>query len=404
MKCAVLSGSVSLFTEHLRLIPSLKSDRSETRGLVPSGQRFNMGDWFVRKATREVLDPEEIYRIHPKASDADFKTINRLCDVCLIKGGNYIQRGLAEKHLPLDVLKRIDIPIVYIGAGLQAKMGSMEPDLTTEDIEVLRRIHRSCVSCMVRGESTASYLESLGIYNFDIVGCPTLFLSRQPTLRVRPPSFEHVGWTFRHRLYSDVNVLLNQMKAMAALKEKAGVLTVLLQGEETALQAWYAYHTWNVRERWLDEKLKGTHIVRTVRQPIDERDILRHISKDYPFLTNAEEILSAGDRFFFSFDPADYEQMVQSCSFVAGCRLHGNLISAALGTPVFYYLYDERVMEMVKLLGLPYRRLSEDNLEIRTEDLDYTTFEDNYVALYKQYEDFFEKNSIRHTLAPSSGS
>lgn len=397
MRIALLQGPLGLETEHHRTIPASREDLAGHRFVTGHA---NIGDWFVTRVTCETLDAEVATTIAPDAPDAAFDVINRDCDLMILKGGNFLSPGWVDRYLPLSLLKKIKIPIVYIGAGIQTPTGSDTVDFTKGDQASLKYIHASSKSCMVRGASTAEALARIGIDNVRVLGCPTIFWSRRPTIHVRRPRLEEVGWTFRNTLYSAADAGRRaQFAALEQLRLRSRNLTVLLQGEEVALQAYHLYDRYGTRYQLMDEtnpelKLRHTRRVALERQPLTA--LVRSRLGDAASAEQAEWIARHS---FFSVDVAAYVAMAERLDFVAGCRLHGNMVALSHGTPAFFFIYDERVREMADLIAAPHKVLSENDIFIPVDDLDYGPFERRYAELYAGYKAFLDENGIRHRLA-----
>jgi hypothetical protein len=395
MRVAFLQNSLELDSEAVRLTPVSRIHRGTD--LHQTGQPPNLGDWLIIQTTMEVLEAEAVYTLHPDHTSADIDLINAECDLLLLKGGNFVHRGWLEANLPLDLLKRFRIPIVYMGSGIQMPLDSEDAALTPGDVAVLRYIHDSTTSCMVRGHFTAEQLARHGITNVRVAGCPSLFASRRPTIEVRRPHLDRVAWTFRHGLFAEGSELMKaQLEALRRLRDKASHTVVLLQGEEIHLQRLYGFSHW--RATTVNRRILIGNVTVSETVPVSGRELIEAYLAEYRRFCDDEMLSWLPRNMFFSFDLEDYRVLARDLGLVAGCRLHGNLLALSQGIPVVYFLYDRRVSELTELMRVPALRLDWGELDIDPDALDYRPFEARYAVLFEQYRTFLDENGIRHRL------
>ncbi len=396
MRIATLYGPLMLNNDHRRLVTASWEDRFNSQFISSAA---NIGDWFVTKVTRDHLRCDSYYMIYPDAPDSDWQILNEECDVLVLKGGNFIFSGWIEKYLPLRVLKKVKIPIVYIGAGLQAPRGVTALDLTDGDVASLKFIHDSCRSCMVRGDSTAEALKTLGINNVRVIGCPTLFWSRKPEIRVKVPNLERVGWTMRNTLYTNnPEISAAQFSAISRLRDRARILTVMLQGEEISLERFFMADRYQAYTVFKDEPSASRRLIRSETSETNLPQLREAVIKQYREVASVEVLDWIMRHSFYSLDVGDYIRLAKDLDFVAGCRLHGNIVALSHGTPAYFFLYDERTREIVDLFNIPSRVLDPANLDIDLGILDYRPFERRYRELFSEYKAFLEENGIAHRL------
>ena len=353
---------------------------------------YNVGDQFVSLAIAKHLRFEEFYSIDPGASKADFEVINRECDVFVIRGSNFIYPGFFAKYFTPGLLRKIKIPIVYIGAGIQFKLGE-RPSLLPADYESLRYIHGSCVSCSVRGPIAAELLSQGGISNVRVTGCPTIIWSGRPEIKVRQPSWDNVGWTMTE-MHSPLKE--RQFDFMEVVRCQSGLFTVFAQGGEVVLQEHILCRDGHVTEGRIDEALSPTlrKSIRVVKSPSQlASSVAYHYSDAAPGLR--ESLLK---RSFFSNSVADYLNSLGKLSFVCGTRLHGNVMALCQGVPTLFVLHDERLVEMTQLMRVPSVSICSEKARIDIAQYDWQPFESAYREIYATFVRFFEENGLAHNL------
>jgi hypothetical protein len=388
------------FTGHLLLDghgPDVRTSH-ERRDIHPyfGTWPYNIGDHFVSLAIAKALRFDEFYTINPSAPAAEFDVINSECDFFIIRGSNFVYPGFFAKCFSVGLLRKIKIPIIYIGAGLQFKLGE-RPHLLPEDYESLRYIHGSCASCSVRGPLTAELLNDGGIQNVRVTGCPTIIWSGRPTIRVRKPSWADVGWTL---MDMKAQLAERQFALMEQVRSRSGSFTAFPQGGEVVLQEYILCRDGHVCDARNEEIVSRTlqRFTRTTKSLSKLADTVRYY---YRHATpEIREVLL--ERAFFSNRVSDYLTRLRSLSFVCGTRLHGNIMALCQGTPTLFAVHDERLRDMTELLQAPTVDLSQEEEVIEIAACNWTPFEAAYRRIYASFLAFFEENGLSHQLTESA--
>jgi hypothetical protein len=397
MRIASLTGALELGGDYWRWVQASRLNRAEP-WFANGGQPDNIGDWFVTQIVDRLVDFEDILLVPRDAGPVQWDVVNETCDAILLKGGNYLYPGFMRDQIGLDAVRRARIPIVVMGAGIQ-EVGAGGVPFTPEDVEILRIIHDSAESSSVRGHLSAEVLASIGIDNATVTGCPTLFWERRPELVVRRPSTDSAGYTFRTWLYSDDDdPYLAQFRALELLRRASDEVTVVLQGEEEALQRLHITRRWGGshagRLRW-DEDAQMHRVLRT---PLEPEPLLARVHEQFDRLAGPDTVDWLTDHTFFSWDVADYLDLYRSLGLVMGCRLHSNLLSLAQGTPAFYLTYDDRTREVVDLLSIPHREVRDVTDDLDPFGADWSPFERAYRRQYAEMVRFLDMNGLPHRL------
>lgn len=398
MKVANLIGPLLYNSEIHRFVYPCRYDLPPK--YAPNQMPHNQGDWFVTRAMTDIIDAEEVYNIYPNASQKEFDIINNECDILILKGGNFLSGDWIHKEIGLETLKKIKLPIVYVGAGLQAPIGG-KVTFIKEEIECLKYIHDNCHSSSVRGNSTAEALNEIGIKNVEVIGCPTLYWGLKRNLKIKKATIENVAWTMRDYLFSQgVEMHAKQFQLMNFVRNFSDNFQVMLQGEEVELQEYFQYKKWGTK--YHTEKIifpGNSGIYKTQKKYLSEDEIKNSIYKKYGNLIEKTFLNWIMNHTFFSYDTADYIDFFKSLTLAIGCRLHGNLVSLAHGTPAYYVTYDERTEEMVRLFNIP--GISINNFNYDPQQIlnsDWTKFENKYKEYYDIFLKFLENNNIKNNL------
>src|SRR5262245_4416564 len=118
MKIASIHGPLGIGMDYLRYLQASKMDQA-LPPLLDRHAPHNIGDWFVTKIADRILEYDELILVYKNATDQEWDYVNSTCDVLVLKGGNYIQPNWLSREIGLNVFKKIKIPIVMFGAGLQ---------------------------------------------------------------------------------------------------------------------------------------------------------------------------------------------------------------------------------------------------------------------------------------------
>jgi Polysaccharide pyruvyl transferase len=401
MKIASIQGPLELGLDYARYVQASKMDQA-TPPLLDLRYPHNIGDWFVTKIVDRLLDYDELILIKKDATSKEWDYINSECDAVILKGGNYIQPNWLASQFGLDVFKKIKIPIIMFGAGLQASF-TEEIAFEMEEMEILKYIHDSCACSSVRGNSTAEALEKIGIKNVVVTGCPTIFWSRKPRLTVRMPQDHSAGFSFRQSLYSeDAAVYMAQFRAIETVREQFGFVKVILQGEEVFLQHYLEARQWDAEFKGRIAQVPGLNLQKLERTRLDLGHLRTEIHKCFDKFSRPVFIDWLMNNTFFSYDILEYIREYKSKGMVIGCRLHSNLLSLANETPAFYLTYDQRTQEVVDLFDIPGCRLTDFNDEIDLFNQDWGPFEKKYQFYYQEMRRFLELNNLKHTLSDSN--
>jgi hypothetical protein len=393
MRLASLRGALYLDGENQRTVPVCREDLNPT---YTTGKPHNMGDWFVTRSTSEIVNAEEIYTFYPTASEREFDFINQECQALILKGGNFLNGSWLSTNITYETLKKIRIPIIYIGAGLQAPIDG-KVTFSEEEIKCLKYIHDSSTSCGVRGESTKEALAEIGIDNARVIACPTLYWRCQPTLKIAKPSLDRVAWTMRDVLLNESREMqVKQFELMRSLRDYCREFTIALQGEEVPLQDYYIFDRYGARVRTIRENIDNFPKVSISHKVKLDRDtLIDKIQHKYGKFIDSSFLYWIAHHSFFSYDPAAYLDFYRSLSFIIGCRLHGNLVSLSQGIPAYFLTYDERTQEMANLLSIPSCKIRDFQFDPNIlADISWEAFEAKYAYYYQEFKQFFTENNI----------
>jgi hypothetical protein len=343
----------------------------------------NIGDAFVFDSSLKLLNFAELDVLDIRqVNEADIDRCNAEYDYCFLRGSNYIHSEMDWENA-VGVLSKVKIPVLAFGIGAQAP--SKGPLVLSEaTTRVMRLIADRCVTMGVRGEYTADVLWSLGIKNTRVIGCPTLFRSNRPDLRIDLPPLEqvrNVGFSLRREVSWDYapDIAVYQSVQRSTILELARrfSLEIAAQGE-------------------VEEK----KIVLGLPEQREEA-FAELMAQDW--LQGEADPLAAlyRDHLFYSDVVADYDALVRRKDLVLGYRLHGNLMALANGVPSVYFTYDSRTAEFVDTFRIPSFDVYSGK-PFRLEDYWdqglFERFNRTYYHRYREMRAFLDENHIDHKM------
>jgi polysaccharide pyruvyl transferase WcaK-like protein len=256
--------------------------------------------------------------------------------------------------IPVDELKKINIPVVPMGVGTTRHEGE-DDDFTADSVKLLAQIHSQCHESSARDPRTYEVLRKAGCSNVRMTGCPTLYRSLKPRWTLNRKDSREVVVTVRKRQDSNIKLILqelakNRYEPVIAAQKKQDLYTA---------------------------------------------------RKRFPWL-------KPGPRSLYEFNIEPYQALVDNAYGSIGWRLHGNMFHLAHGNPAVFFANCSRVKSFCEAFDLPYvyaedgTRLSRSVLVESVEHLlaadIYEKFPGNYARYYAEMAKFLDNNGIAHKL------
>ena len=306
--------------------------------------------------------------------------------------------------------------MIFISLGVQFELDET-PHLTEDDVTSLKIIHERCASSQVRGDISADLLGKYGIHNTRVLGCPSILWSLQPTLKIKPPSYQSVGWTLTEMGGDRGPLQEAQLRFMDGVAAQASRFIPIAQGGEYVLQEYLTVRDGLSLGERTDTVLRvqpdgsiednpRSDYYSVKSQPDLMRCNLRRRSLDdlrdnvtWYYRDCSEKVISSlVEESFFATEVASYMYNARQLSLMTGTRLHGNIMALSQGVPTFYAYHDLRVKEMADLFGVPRCDMRDRPDGIDIDAYDWTAFEKRYEDLYDGFKAFFEENGLAHSL------
>jgi hypothetical protein len=343
---------------------------------------YNIGDLYVYDSSLRILEHGTVEALDINTvSDEQIEHYNSNFDYCFLRGSNYINPN-AQWGKANEVLERLKIPVMAFGIGVQIESDD-NLRLNPETTRLLQQIAAKSTTVAVRGQLSVKVLNSIGIKNVRVIGCPTVFRHRRDKLSIVKPAFEdvkRVGFTLRR---NTPNSTVFQRYLLHYLHGRFD-LSIICAGEIEEKTIYYAS-----RGGLADADARIAQCAAVLAEKgwlYDAADPLLDVYKK---------------GLFFAESVAEYDREVESLDAVLGYRLHGNLLSLANETPALYLTYDTRTREFVDTFKIPHFDVLKGekfSFQAFYEAADFAPFEKAYRRQFGELRKFLDENKMPHRL------
>ena len=283
-----------------------------------------------------------------------------------------------------DFVESVDLPCLMAGLGAQAP-DDKNPvaDIPKGTVRFVKAVAERSRSIGVRGHFTAEVLDSLGIANVDILGCPSLYTNLSQPLRVTKRDFSEMRKIVLNGS-SDVIAhacdpgLAKQVERRFFRMADARNLPYVLQSE------------WPEISYLKKANAGGEAALRRSADLLGYAD-----AKAY-----AAALRRIGRVFF---DVQEWFDWMRGQHLSLGTRLHGAVAALLQGVPAILICHDARTKEVCELMHLPQITLAEARaLPLREiyERADFDGACRRHARMLERYVAFLEKNGACHRFQP----
>lgn len=304
-------------------------------------------------------------------------------DVIVIGAANFLNSKF-DFTAWANFLESVRLPCVIIGVGAQAPDYSHRitvPDGTRRMMEI---VAERSVSLGARGHYSADTLRRMGITNVRVIGCPSMYWSCEPVLRLtRRPAHDGIVVTVN----GSANVVEHAVDVDAARSVEASIARL-------SFDHGYPYVLQNETEL-MDILVDAPGAFEpSLIDALQHRYGLHDVSPDrfVQFVRRNMKVFT---------DVSDWLCAVQASEFVLGTRFHGCLIGLLGGVPSVMFTHDARTREMCELLSVPQVDVRDARgIDVRSlyESVDIDALEAAYLPLYRNYVEFLDENRLEHRL------
>lgn len=345
---------------------------------------FNIGDMIVYDSTLKLLryahlEPMKI--MNP--TDADIERYASEFDFVFVRGSNFIHEKM-EWFRAVEVLEKVKLPVYAIGVGAQASQNRAIalPDASRRFWQLV--VDR-CAAIGVRGAFSAETLRQNGIGNVEVVGCPSIFRTRNRDLAIKVPDqreIRKVAFSLRREFDSSYTAnpetyLRNQREALLKVDSQSDM--VMSSHGEQEEKAFFLRDT-TAKEKAVAEFVHSGWWT----GPDDAR--MREIYER---------------RLFSFFDVERYDEFAKSIDLAVGYRVHGVLPAVAHGVPGVLVAYDTRSQELAETLKIPVvpeAALADGGWRAVYQESALGSLAKSYAQSYDRMRGFLDRNGVPHRM------
>lgn len=345
---------------------------------------FNIGDMIVYDSTLKLLryahlEPMKIM----SPTEADIARYASEFDFVFVRGSNFIHENM-EWFRAVEVLEKVKLPVYAIGVGAQASQ-NRKIELPEASKRFWSIVAERSAAIGVRGAFSAETLRQNGIRNVEVVGCPSIFRTRNRDLKIRIPDqreIRKVAFSLRREAdksyTADPEAYLRNQKA-ALLKVDGQSEMVMSSHGEQEEKAFF------LRDGAAKEKAVAEFIKTKWWDGPDDAPMRRIYEK----------------QLFSFFDVERYDEFARSIDLAVGYRVHGVLPAVAQGVPGVLVAYDTRSQELAETLKIPVvpeAALAEGGWRAVYQEAALNNLAKSYAASYDRMRGFLDYNGIPHRM------
>ncbi len=313
---------------------------------------WNTGNMVFLNSINRLFKPDLIS--YPDATKGITKSADKVITTDLI----YIKESTVAHPQNWDYLTRIvdniKCPIVPMSVGLQTTEFKTKFNLPVQIVNILKSIQERA-TIGVRGYYTAEILNSYGIKNINVIGCPSMYYWNNPSLQIYD-QFDQLE-TFASNFRCMNEPLVEKEIEFLEYCNKYGAIFV----EQNV-------------ERLNIEKLKRS------KNRFSCLDSYLNNFLTTPYKMN------------------EWNDILKDSHFSMGCRFHGNVVALWNNMKSLFVTIDSRTSELVDYFKLPKIDLkdidSKKSIQYYYDKADYSEFNSKYKDLLNNFQSFCQTNGL----------
>ena len=267
----------------------------------------------------------------------DIQRVREECRVLVIPSANFIRENFDFSGF-VNFLETLELPLVFIGLGAQAKDYDQKNFTFHPSIHKLFSLLKErCQIIGLRGEFSQSVLEKFGVTNTVVTGCPSNFLNPDPDL---PMKLEQ-KWN-------------REIFSFLATGDEPWPKDIRKRDAERKMINWVK----NGNGIFIQQSVEP--FIKYARQanPYQITDVPSHHEESLrksiaPDMSNEEfrAFVATKMRIYYSVD--QWLEDSARFDFSIGLRLHGNMVAWQAGTPAIWIYHDSRTRELAETMAVP---------------------------------------------------
>lgn len=323
----------------------------------PYGRR-NTGTYLMTDTLKKIIDADELipreYKFNERVDTVVTNILHRV--------GSNLKVDFEYWNYIFDNTDRI----VPLSMGFAFTNGNIEP-IGKEMKYFVEKLADRC-ELGVRTCYDAEFLNSCGIKNVRVIGCPSLFW--------------HLNRDF---IVDDSKKAVNKMNANFTTDfANLGISQRIAVETHWPLLLWF---------KWIYERNTAEIDLTLQKPPFAEINDIHAILLSY---SEVHDFYTACGRYYYG--TADWINGLKYNDFSMGSRFHGNVAAILAGIPTLPVNVDLRMKGMNDFFKIPSINIEEFDidkpLEFYREKADYTEFNKNYKIVYDNFCDYCSKNGV----------
>jgi hypothetical protein len=345
---------------------------------------YNTGNLAIGTSLLRQLVVTDYVTPWPSSSFRPEEASDRF-DLIVIPAANFLFRAFDFASYA-EFIEKTSLPCVMVGLGAQApRPNAFDSNIPSGTLRLLSVVSERSKTIGVRGSFTAEVMARLGFKNVSVVGCPSLYRTLLPEIKVEKRTLLRRG-ALRVVINGSRNVFVHshvpeRTKAIESALIDAAIENdwpYVIQSEQPELDILCGGST---------DQTTG-HL-----WAISKQLSLKHGADAW------QAIIARNYRVFFDID--QWTEFLSTFDFSFGSRLHGTILALTSGTPAVMMTHDTRTSEMADLCRIPSFPIHETN-EIDVckiyNQVSFRDFEERYRTLFRRFVGFLNDNGVEHCL------
>lgn len=339
----------------------------------------NLGNLLFPHGIARTLMTEDTeidtVRFNKRFTSAQIQEINEKYDMLVLPFANAFRISfINELQNVTEVVRKLKIPCVVIGAGFQA---SLDQELSNKQLasavqKFVKAVLKKSDSLGLRGERTARYLKRLGFVeerDFTVIGCPSMFTFGKD-LPVNDP--KTLSKNSRVSMNSKISLPKNYQDFMARSAEA-------------------------IPDHYYIAQVIEEISMMSAGVPLPKKFAPKP-PKQFPAdLTHPVYQEDRGRTFT---NVVSWLHFLQQMDFSFGSRIHGNIAAILAGIPAYVLVSDQRILELVEYHHIPHSLISDITDKTTIFDLyekaDFSSIYQGHTERFLHYLDFLNRNGVSH--------
>lgn len=330
--------------------------------------RGNSGNFLFNFALEKFLTNDFCNVTYSNENLNDIDYINSNFDMVLFSAANVLNIT-NEKQLLFytEIINKIKIPVHFIGIGIQATNNEDLKQLKKASFisNFLNSINNTGGYLACRGAITGEFIEQLGFKNFEITGCPSMFI-KDKNFKIEK----------KELVEKNLKLILNSNE-------------ILKNPITNKLFVEYSNSVFIDQDRFYKILYDRNKFINKLKYP---KFLLK---KKFGKITF--DLLNNNRIKLFSDVPVWFDYLKENhFNFSFGGRIHGNISAILNNIPACVYAKDLRIKELVEFYHIPYITKIDEIFDIIDlyHKIDYSDFNKFYSQNFDNFQNFFKKLDI----------